>query len=93
MQQSRGRESIAGQESDLALGHMIVLLQLELSIGGGRALFETLLEQVRTCSTFSYHLFTSYIVNVDVLEEFMYLSRVGPVTLDILPPSSAHHAR
>jgi integrator complex subunit 10 len=52
-----------------------------------------LMERIRQRGSFSYSLFQNYIVNVDVLEEFMYLSteQGGGITLDIMP--SAHVTR
>jgi integrator complex subunit 10 len=52
-----------------------------------------LMERIRQQGSFSYSLFQNYVVNVDVLEEFMYLSteQGGGITLDIMP--SAHLAR
>jgi integrator complex subunit 10 len=52
-----------------------------------------LMERIRQRGSFSYSLFQNYVVNVDVLEEFMYLSteQGGGITLDIMP--SAHLTR
>lgn len=75
-------------DNDLAIGHIITLLQFDWPLE--EELMTYLMERIRQRGSFSYSLFQNYIVNVDVLEEFMYLSteQGGGITLDIMP--SAH---
>lgn len=74
-----------GSDSDLALGHIITLLQFDWPLE--EELMTQLMERIREKGSFSYSLFLNYVVNVDVLEEFMYLSteQGGSITLDVLP--------
>ncbi|PNF20874.1 hypothetical protein B7P43_G11190 [Cryptotermes secundus] len=72
-------------DNDLAIGHIITLLQFDWPLE--EELMTHLMERIRQVGSFSYSLFQNYIVNVDVLEEFMYLSteQGGCITLDIMP--------
>ncbi|XP_069684038.1 integrator complex subunit 10 isoform X2 [Periplaneta americana] len=72
-------------DNDLAIGHIITLLQFDWPLE--EDLMTHLMERIRQRGSFSYSLFQNYIVNVDVLEEFMYLSteQGGGITLDIMP--------
>jgi integrator complex subunit 10 len=72
-------------DSDLAIGHIITLLQFDWPLE--EELMTHLMERIRQLGSFSYSLFQNYVVNVDVLEEFMYLSteQGGCITLDIMP--------
>jgi hypothetical protein len=72
-------------DNDLAIGHIITLLQFDWPLE--EELMIHLMERIRQQGSFTYSLFQNYIVNVDVLEEFMYLSteQGGGITLDIMP--------
>jgi integrator complex subunit 10 len=79
---------------DLAMGHLIVLLQYDWPNHAG--LLEEMLAKIRRQGHFSYQPFVSYVIHVDVLEEFMFLANEqgnnGEVMLDIFPPSAAQLA-
>ena len=79
---------------DLAIGHAIVLLQYDWPNQAG--LFEELLAKIRRQGQFSYQPFAPYVIQVDILEEFMYLATEqggsGEIMLDIFPPSAAQLA-
>ncbi|XP_021913688.1 integrator complex subunit 10 isoform X2 [Zootermopsis nevadensis] len=72
-------------DSDLAIGHIITLLQFDWPLE--EELMTQLMERIRQRGSFSYSLFQNYVVNVDVLEEFMYLSteQGGGISLDVMP--------
>nr|CAD7456317.1 unnamed protein product [Timema tahoe] len=74
---------------DQAVGHAMTLIQYDWP--AEESLAVKLLERIRRNRSFSYKLFRSYIVNVDLLEEFMYFStdQGGCLALDIV--SSSHH--
>lgn len=77
-----------GTECDLAMGHILVLIQLDWP--QEEALLNEIVERIKQRGSWTYHLFMKYIVTVDILEEFMYLSteQGGSLPLDILAPSS-----
>lgn len=79
-----------GSISDLAAGNMIVLLQLDWPQEEGLLL--RLLDAIRQRGVFHYPLFQSYIINIDILEELMYLwsEQGGSIVLDILPNAQQH---
>jgi len=70
---------------DLAMGHIITVLQYNWP--DHRELFHMMLHRIRKKETFSYPLFSQYVVNIDILEEMMYLAsdQGGGLNLDILP--------
>lgn len=72
-------------DPDLVIGHMIVLLQFDWPLE--EELFNNLVDKIRQKGAFSYTLFQNYVITVDILEEFMYLSteQGGAVPLDIMP--------
>ncbi|XP_054258425.1 integrator complex subunit 10 [Macrosteles quadrilineatus] len=72
-------------ECDLAMGHMLVLMQLDWP--QHEALQAEVIKRIRIRSSFTYALFTKYIVLPDIVDDFMLLSTEN-VSLDILPPSS-----
>jgi integrator complex subunit 10 len=80
---------LGGAVGESALGHCLVLLQLDWP--QEQDLATLLLEQVKSSGRFSYPPFARYIVNVDLLEEFMYLAseQGGRVVLDVLPAASS----
>ena len=57
---------------DMAMGHIITLLQYNWP--DQRELFHMLLHRIRKKESFSYPLFSQYVVNIDILEEMMYLA-------------------
>lgn len=79
-----------GNITDLAAGNMIVLLQLDWP--QEQSLFLSLLEAISQHGVFRYSLFQSYIINIDILEELMYLwsEQGGNIVLDILPNTQQH---
>ncbi|XP_071448135.1 integrator complex subunit 10 isoform X2 [Hetaerina americana] len=79
-----------GGETDMVLGHMLVLSQLGWPQDGEEDALVWALERVRLRGSLSYPLFTQYIINVDILEEMVYLSTEhgGSIHLDILQPST-----
>lgn len=70
--------------SDSLIGHMMVLMQH--NIYQNEVQLCELLEHIRKQGRFSYHLFTSYLIDITILEEFMFLQSPdgGLVSLDIL---------
>ncbi|KAF4522951.1 hypothetical protein B566_EDAN009541 [Ephemera danica] len=80
---------LASHAGETALGHCLVLLQLDWP--QEQELATLLLEQVRSSGRLSYAPFSRYVVNIDLLEELMFLTseQGGRVTLDILPASSS----
>ncbi|KAK6644383.1 hypothetical protein RUM43_000650 [Polyplax serrata] len=79
------------KKNELTLGHILVLIQLDTPVE------EELLNEITTTiqhrGGFSYPIFTSYIINVDVLEQFAFLSsdQGSKIPLDILPPGQQLH--
>nr|XP_015201443.1 PREDICTED: integrator complex subunit 10 isoform X1 [Lepisosteus oculatus] len=70
---------------DLALGHVIVLLQHDWPQGEG--LFLKAVDKICQQGSFQYENFFNYITNIDMLEEFAYLRTTegGKVQLELLP--------
>ncbi|KAJ1524001.1 hypothetical protein ONE63_010545 [Megalurothrips usitatus] len=82
-------------ELDMCVGNMLVLIQLELGdaeqpMPGALELMSKLVSHIRTRPSFSYPIFTNYIINTDILEEIMHLAirQENPVVFEIAPPSS-----
>ncbi|XP_075219382.1 integrator complex subunit 10 isoform X2 [Lycorma delicatula] len=77
-----------GVDNGLTDGHVLVLLQLDWP--NEKHIFKDITEHIRVSRRFSYSLFMKYIVNIEILEEFMSLSTEhgGSVTLDIMIPSN-----
>lgn len=73
-------------ECDLAMGHMLVLMQLDWP--QHEALQAEVIQRIRQRGSFTYALFTKYIIVPDIVDDFMLLSTEN-VPLDILPPSSS----
>ncbi|XP_018329215.1 integrator complex subunit 10 isoform X2 [Agrilus planipennis] len=71
--------------NDLVIGNLLVLIQLDWPLEEDFLPF--LMNQIQQRGSFSYMLFQTYIINIDILEELSYLwsERGGGVTLDILP--------
>ncbi|XP_077524982.1 integrator complex subunit 10 [Amblyomma americanum] len=78
---------------DLALGHLIVMTQYDWP--EEEPLFRKLLDIIKKQGSFCYGLFFNYLINADMLEEFMYIttSNGGGVTLDLLPTSTTQVGR
>jgi integrator complex subunit 10 len=87
------QQVLQGPAGETALGHCLVLLQLDWP--QEQELANHLLKQVHQAQRFSYPLFTRYIINVDLLEEFTYLAseQGGSVALDILPTAASQFTR
>nr|XP_018908601.1 PREDICTED: integrator complex subunit 10 [Bemisia tabaci]XP_018908602.1 PREDICTED: integrator complex subunit 10 [Bemisia tabaci]XP_018908603.1 PREDICTED: integrator complex subunit 10 [Bemisia tabaci] len=73
---------------DLALGHLLVLCQLDWP--QEEALVTRVLKEIAQRKAFAYPVFTKYLVNPTILEEFIFLSteQGGNISLDILVPSA-----
>ncbi|XP_067849764.1 integrator complex subunit 10 isoform X2 [Heptranchias perlo] len=70
---------------DLALGHVIVLLQLDWP--RGENLFLKAVDKICQQGSFQYENFFNYVTNIDMLEEFAYLRTIegGKIHLELLP--------
>ncbi|XP_067314219.1 integrator complex subunit 10 isoform X2 [Pseudorasbora parva] len=70
---------------DLALGHVIVLLQHDWP--QGESLFLKAVDKICQQGSFQYENFFNYVTNIDMLEEFAYLRTTegGRVQLELLP--------
>uniref|UniRef100_A0A4W3JNY1 Integrator complex subunit 10 n=1 Tax=Callorhinchus milii TaxID=7868 RepID=A0A4W3JNY1_CALMI len=70
---------------DLALGHVIVLLQLDWP--RGENLFLKAIDKICHLGSFQYENFFNYVTNIDMLEEFAYLRTTegGKIHLELLP--------
>ncbi|XP_061102240.1 integrator complex subunit 10 isoform X2 [Conger conger] len=70
---------------DLALGHVVVLLQHDWP--QGEALFLKAVDKICQQGSFQYENFFNYVTNIDMLEEFAYLRTTegGKVQLELLP--------
>lgn len=87
-------------EIDMCVGNMLVLLQLELGdteqpMPGALDLLSRLMSHIRSRPSFSYPIFTNYIISADILEEVMHLALrpEGSVAFEITPPSSTQLTR
>lgn len=80
----------SGNNSDLTYGHMLALMQLGWP--QEEAIFIHILDIIKQKGVFHYHLFSAYIINIDILEElsFMWNEQGTNVALDILPNSQQH---
>ncbi|XP_055503687.1 integrator complex subunit 10 isoform X2 [Leucoraja erinacea] len=70
---------------DLALGHVVVLLQLDWP--RGENLFLKAVDKICQQGSFQYENFFNYVTNIDMLEEFAYLRTTegGKIHLELLP--------
>uniref|UniRef100_A0A8C3W6R0 Integrator complex subunit 10 n=1 Tax=Catagonus wagneri TaxID=51154 RepID=A0A8C3W6R0_9CETA len=77
--------AFADSRDDMALGHVIVLLQQEWP--RGEALFLKAVNKICQQGNFQYENFFNYVTNIDMLEEFAYLrtQEGGKVHLELLP--------
>ncbi|XP_049865051.1 integrator complex subunit 10 [Pectinophora gossypiella] len=80
----------SGNNSDLTYGHILVLMQLGWP--QEEAIFIRILDIIRQSGVFHYHLFSAYIIHIDILEElsFIWNEQGNNVALDILPNSQQH---
>ncbi|KAL1505353.1 hypothetical protein ABEB36_004940 [Hypothenemus hampei] len=71
--------------SELSIGHIFVLVQLDWP--QEEDFVPSLLEEIKKHRSFQYHLFHNYIINVDIMEELMYLwtPEGGQINLEIVP--------
>lgn len=78
----------SGIQDDRTLGHLIVVSQYAWPKYSN--LFLDVIKRIQRQSSFAYSVFFSYVVVIDILEEFAYLrnSEGGRVSLDILPVTS-----
>ncbi|XP_060800939.1 integrator complex subunit 10 [Amyelois transitella] len=79
-----------GNTSDLIYGHILVLTQLGWP--QEEPIFIQIMELIRQKGVFHYHLFSAYIIHIDILEELTYIwnEQGSNVVLDILPNSQQH---
>ncbi|XP_069482755.1 integrator complex subunit 10 isoform X2 [Ambystoma mexicanum] len=70
---------------DMALGHVVVLLQHEWP--RGEAMFLKAIAKICRQGNFQYENFFNYVTNIDMLEEFAYLrtQEGGKIHLELLP--------
>ncbi|XP_040827236.1 integrator complex subunit 10 isoform X5 [Ochotona curzoniae] len=70
---------------DMALGHVVVLLQQEWP--RGESLFLKAVSKICQQGNFQYENFFNYVTNIDMLEEFAYLrtQEGGKIHLELLP--------
>ncbi|CAG9099274.1 unnamed protein product [Plutella xylostella] len=80
----------AGGGTDLTYGHILVLMQLGWP--QEEAIFLQILDSIKKKGVFTYHLFSSYIIHIDILEEFSFMwnEQGNNVALDIIPNSQQH---
>ena len=76
-------------DDDLNIGHVIVLMQYIFP--EERDLFFMLLQRIRMRETFSYPLFSTYVIHVEFLEEFAFLlsDATAKVALDLTTTTAA----
>ncbi|XP_050361651.1 integrator complex subunit 10 [Nymphalis io] len=79
-----------GNNTDMAYGHILVLMQLGWP--QEEAIFIHIMDTIRKKGVFHYHLFPTYIIHIDLLEElsFIWNEQGKNVVLDILPNSQQH---
>ncbi|CAF4761491.1 unnamed protein product [Pieris macdunnoughi] len=79
-----------GNTADLTYGHMLVLMQLGWP--QEESIFLHILDVFRHKGVFHYHLFSAYIIHIDILEELSYIwnEQGKTIVLDILPNSQQH---
>lgn len=75
------------ERTDLALGHLLVLLQYEWP--NNSIVFEEVMEKIRRQGQLSYPLFEIYVIHVAMLEEFAFMAAEQPagIPLEIFPSS------
>nr|XP_025712328.1 integrator complex subunit 10-like [Callorhinus ursinus] len=78
-------QAFVDSRDDMALGHVIVLLQQEWP--WGENLFLKAVSKICQQGNFQYENFFNYVTNIDTLEEFAYLrtQEGGKIHLELLP--------
>ncbi|KAL1454348.1 hypothetical protein WDU94_010617 [Cyamophila willieti] len=73
---------------DMLMGHLMVLSQLDWP--QERPLITSLCARIRDKGSFSYDLFSLYIVEIDILEEFMYMATrtEGAIRFELSKPTN-----
>lgn len=68
------------------IGNLLVLIQLDWP--GEMTLAESIFEKIKSRGSFTYMLFTKYIINIDFIEEFMHLwfPQNGGIQLEFVAP-------
>ena len=86
------RELTIRTGSDLAAGHLVVLLQYDWP--NNSILLEEVIDKIKRQGQFSYPLFVTYVIQVDILEEFAFMAtdHGGAINMDIFPSSAAQLA-
>lgn len=81
-------KAFSSKTADTSLGHLIVLLQYDWP--KHESLFTQVIKKIQKQGSFNYNLFFSYMINIDILEEFAFLRTQdgGKVNLDVLPVST-----
>ncbi|KPI93815.1 Integrator complex subunit 10 [Papilio xuthus] len=76
-----------GSNADLTYGHILVLMQLGWP--QEEAIFIQILDIIKQKGVFHYHLFSTYIIHIDFLEElsFIWNEQGKNIALDIFPNS------
>ncbi|XP_013133694.1 PREDICTED: integrator complex subunit 10 [Papilio polytes] len=76
-----------GSNADLTYGHILVLMQLGWP--QEEAIFIQILDIIKQKGVFHYHLFSTYVIHIDFLEElsFIWNEQGKNIALDILPNS------
>lgn len=69
--------------TDLAYGHLLVLMQLGWP--QEEAIFNHIMDSIRNKGLFQYHLFPTYVIQVDILEEISYMWNDCNIALDVIP--------
>jgi hypothetical protein len=70
------------------LGNLLVLLQLEFSMGSHDILMETIFDIIRQKRSFSFLNFPKYVINIEIIEEFMSMYTTGEVKLEFITASN-----
>ncbi|XP_048510081.1 integrator complex subunit 10 isoform X2 [Athalia rosae] len=85
--------SMPGGVGDLALGHALVLMQIDWPQEAGT--LGTITERIVSRGSFGYPLFQAYLICVDILEELTYLwtEHGGGVSLDVATGSGILQSR
>uniref|UniRef100_A0A1L8DDG4 Integrator complex subunit 10 n=2 Tax=Nyssomyia neivai TaxID=330878 RepID=A0A1L8DDG4_9DIPT len=83
------KQKILHDSSSATLGNLLVLLQLDWPLE--TQLAETIFDIIHTRRSFSYPLFPTYIINVDMIEEFTYMwnpSQGEDIRLELTVPQA-----
>lgn len=79
-----------GGSTDLTYGHIMVLMQLGWP--QEESIFIHIMDTIKQKGFFQYHLFQTFIIHTDILEEFSYVwnEHGNNLALDIIPNSQQH---